>query len=153
MFHMIYIYIYIYICKFGSDMFVVGFLCYRYKQRFLLFLKLYNSARKTTLIRDITTLISYSHIVIIFENYFRMRSDLCIFLHRARHISLSVKTHFFKRFLARYYTACPTRYRTRDFFNNCTTNEDIATKFEADYRHIRLHFSHNECTPFQISLQ
>ena len=34
-----------------------------------------------------------------------------------------------------------------------TTNEDIATKFEADYRHIRLHFSHNERTTFQISLQ
>jgi len=30
---------------------------------------------------------------------------------------------------------CPTRYRTRHFFNNFTTNEDLATKFEADYRH------------------
>jgi len=29
-------------------------------------------------------------------------------------------------------TVCPTRYRTRNFFNNFTTNEDIATKFEAD---------------------
>ena len=28
-------------------------------------------------------------------------------------------------------TGCPTRYRTRNFFNNFTTNEDIATKFEA----------------------
>jgi len=27
---------------------------------------------------------------------------------------------------------CPTRYRTRHFFNNFTTNEDIATKFETD---------------------
>jgi len=27
---------------------------------------------------------------------------------------------------------CPTRCRTRHFFNNFTTNEDIATKFEAD---------------------
>jgi len=26
---------------------------------------------------------------------------------------------------------CPTRYRTRHFFNNFTTNEDIETKFEA----------------------
>jgi len=50
-------------------------------------------------------------------------------------------------------TACPTRYRTRHFFNNFTTNEDIATKLEADYRHIPLHFSHNERTPDQISLQ
>jgi len=29
------------------------------------------------------------------------------------------------------YTVCPTRYRTRHFFNNFTTNEDIATKSEA----------------------
>jgi len=48
-------------------------------------------------------------------------------------------------------TVCPTRYRTRHFFNNFTTNEDIATKFEAEYRHIPLHFSHNERTPVQIS--
>jgi len=48
---------------------------------------------------------------------------------------------------------CPTRYRTRHFFNNFTTNEDIATKFEADDRHITLHFSHNERTPVQTSLQ
>jgi len=33
------------------------------------------------------------------------------------------------------YTGCPARYRTRNFFNNFTTNEDIATKFEAHYRH------------------
>jgi len=29
---------------------------------------------------------------------------------------------------------CPTSYRTRHFFN-FTTNEDIATKFEADLLH------------------
>jgi len=28
---------------------------------------------------------------------------------------------------------CPTRYRTRNFFNNPNTNEDIATKFEQEY--------------------
>jgi len=50
-------------------------------------------------------------------------------------------------------TVCPTRYRIRHFFNNFTTNEDIATKCEADYRHIPLHFSHNERTSVQISLQ
>jgi hypothetical protein len=33
------------------------------------------------------------------------------------------------------YTRCPTRYRTRHFFNNFTTNEDIATKFVADLPH------------------
>jgi hypothetical protein len=31
------------------------------------------------------------------------------------------------------YTGCPTRYRTRHFFNNSNTNEDIATKFEQQY--------------------
>jgi len=29
----------------------------------------------------------------------------------------------------------PTRYRTRHFFNTFTTNEDIATQFEADLPH------------------
>jgi len=53
----------------------------------------------------------------------------------------------------RYNRVCPTRYRTRHFINSFTTNEDIATKFEADYRHIPLHFSHNERTHVQISLQ
>ena len=32
-------------------------------------------------------------------------------------------------------TGCPTTYQTRQFFNNFTTNEDIATKFEADLPH------------------
>jgi len=38
-----------------------------------------------------------------------------------------------------HYKGCPTRYRTRHFFNNSNTNEDIATKFEQEYvryRHI-----------------
>jgi hypothetical protein len=51
-----------------------------------------------------------------------------------------------------YYTGCPTRYRTRYFFNNFNTNEDIAKKFEQEYvRCVR-----NEecvCSPLQISLQ
>jgi len=62
-----------------------------------------------------------------------------------------VATYVF--FLAFPSTACPTSYRTRHFSNNFTTNEVIATKFEADCRHIPLHFSHNERTPVQISLQ
>ena len=45
------------------------------------------------------------------------------------------------------HTVCPTRYRTRHFFNNFTTNEEISMEFEAGYRHIPLHFSHNERTP------
>jgi len=49
-------------------------------------------------------------------------------------------------------TVSPTRYRTRHFFNNFTTNEDIATTTDTHYRHIPLHFSHNERTPAQISL-
>ena len=32
-----------------------------------------------------------------------------------------------------YNTVCPTRYRTRHFFNNCNTNEDTAKKFEPEY--------------------
>jgi hypothetical protein len=32
-------------------------------------------------------------------------------------------------------TECPTRYRTRHFFNNSNTSEDIATKFEQEYVH------------------
>jgi len=31
------------------------------------------------------------------------------------------------------YKGCPTRYRTRHFFNNSNINEDIATKFEQEY--------------------
>ena len=32
-------------------------------------------------------------------------------------------------------TVCPTRYGTQHIFNNFTTNDDIATKFEADLPH------------------
>ena len=32
----------------------------------------------------------------------------------------------------KFHTGCPTRYRTRHFFNNSNTNEDIATKFEQE---------------------
>ena len=44
-----------------------------------------------------------------------------------------IYTHIHTHILT--YTGCPTRYRTRHFFNNFTTNEDIATKFEADLPH------------------
>jgi len=40
-------------------------------------------------------------------------------------------------------TVCPTRYRTRHFFNNSNTNEDIATKFEQDY--VRCVRNEEEC--------
>jgi len=47
----------------------------------------------------------------------------------------------------------PHATRPGILFNNFTTNEDIATNFEADYRHIPLHFSHKERSSVQISLQ
>jgi hypothetical protein len=34
-----------------------------------------------------------------------------------------------------HYTEGPTSYRTQYFFDNFTTNEDIAMKFEADLPH------------------
>ena len=40
-------------------------------------------------------------------------------------------------------TVCPTRYRTRHFFNNSNTNEDIATKFEQQY--VRCVRNEKEC--------
>ena len=43
------------------------------------------------------------------------------------------------------YTVCPTRYRTRHFFNNSNTNEDIATKFEQEY--VRCVGNEKECVP------
>jgi hypothetical protein len=46
----------------------------------------------------------------------------------------SQKEHIW-HILTSVYTGCPTTYQTRHFFNNFTTNEDIATKFEADLPH------------------
>ena len=40
-------------------------------------------------------------------------------------------------------TGCPTRYRTRHFFNNCNTNEATAMKFEQDY--VRCVRNEEEC--------
>jgi len=40
-------------------------------------------------------------------------------------------------------TECPTRYRTRHFFNNSKTNEDIAKKFEQEY--VRCVRNEKEC--------
>jgi predicted transport protein len=40
-------------------------------------------------------------------------------------------------------TGCPTRYRTRHFFNNSNTNEDITTKFEQ--RYVRFVRNEEEC--------
>jgi len=40
-------------------------------------------------------------------------------------------------------TVCPTLYRTRHFFNNSNTNEDIATKYEQEY--VRCVRNEKEC--------
>ena len=50
-------------------------------------------------------------------------------------------------------TVCPTRYRTQHFFNNCNTNEDIATKFEQGYVRFVRYKEECVCSPLQISLQ
>ena len=43
------------------------------------------------------------------------------------------------------YTVCPTCYRTRHFFNNSNTNDDIATKFEQEC--VRCVRNEAECVP------
>ena len=48
---------------------------------------------------------------------------------------------------------CPTRFRTRYFFNNYNTNEDSATKFEQDYVRCVKNEVDCVCSPLQISLQ
>jgi hypothetical protein len=56
-------------------------------------------------------------------------------------------------------TVCPTRYRTRHFFSNWLAGRPllrvatIKRTTDTHYGHIPLHFSHNERTPVQISLQ
>jgi hypothetical protein len=39
------------------------------------------------------------------------------------------------------YIGCPTTYQTQQFFNNFTTNEDIAQQLGAHYRRVPLRFS------------
>jgi len=51
------------------------------------------------------------------------------------------------------YTECPTRYRTRYFFNNFNTNEDIATKFEQEYIRCVRNEEECVCSSLQISFQ
>ena len=51
------------------------------------------------------------------------------------------------------YTGCSTRYRTRHFFNNSNTNEDIATKFEQEYVRCARNEEECVCSPLQVSLQ
>jgi len=60
---------------------------------------------------------------------------------------------FFDSNKVRAYTVCTTHYRSRHFFNNSNSNEDIATKFEQEYVRCVRNFLHNEVSPLQISLQ
>jgi len=50
-------------------------------------------------------------------------------------------------------TVCPTRYRTRHFFNNSNTNEDITTKFEQKYVRCVRNEEECVCSALQMSLQ
>jgi len=52
-----------------------------------------------------------------------------------------------------YYTVCPTRYRTRHFFNNSNINEDIVTKFEPEYVRCVRNEEECVCSALQITLQ
>jgi len=52
-----------------------------------------------------------------------------------------------------YYTVCPTRYRTRLAGGPLLRVATIIRTTDTHYRHISFHFSHNERTPVQISLQ
>jgi hypothetical protein len=51
------------------------------------------------------------------------------------------------------YTVCPTRYRTRHFFNNSNANEDIAKNFEQEYVRCVRNEEEYVCSMLKISLQ
>jgi len=48
------------------------------------------------------------------------------------------------------YTGCPTRYQIQHFFNNFTSNEDIATKFEVDLPHCVRNVKENNVLLFKF---
>jgi hypothetical protein len=79
-------------------------------------------------------------------HYFALESPciLCICLLNVASVAIRV-THEA--------TGCPTRYRTRHFVNNFTTNEDIATKFLSGLTSLFKKCERKERTPVQISLQ
>jgi len=54
--------------------------------------------------------------------------------------------------LLNFYTGCPTRYRTRHFFNNFTTPLLRVATIRHTTDTFLFHFSHNERTPVQISI-
>jgi len=60
-------------------------------------------------------------------------NTFCFFSQVTDECRLEEWVMFWLRTLYLTYTVCPTRYRTRNFFNNSNTNEDIAKKFEQKY--------------------
>jgi len=66
----------------------------------------------------------------------RNRTDRLVLINDKRYVYSAVRAVSLS-------TACPTRYRTRHFFNKCNTNEDIATKFEKEY--VRCVRNEEEC--------
>jgi hypothetical protein len=66
--------------------------------------------------------------------------------HAIPHTARSTTPHF-----PTHYTVCPTRYRTRHFFNNSNTNEDIVTKFEQGY--VRCVRNEEECVCLSYTMR
>ena len=58
-------------------------------------------------------------------------------------LDLELRKKLVKFYIWSIATGCLTRYRTRHFFNNSNTNEDIATKFEQEY--VRCVRNEEEC--------
>jgi hypothetical protein len=56
-------------------------------------------------------------------------------------------------FTSNHTTGCTIRYRTRHFFNNSNTNEDIATKFEQEYGRCVRNEEECVCSVLKILLQ
>ena len=87
-----------------------------------------------TINQEIPQLLAYhprpGHVGFCVDNVKLRRNSTGILVFIAISIAPRYYTHPFIYF--RRYTECPTRYRIRHFFNNFTTNEDIAMKFEAD---------------------
>jgi hypothetical protein len=72
-------------------------------------------------------------------------SYLCYKIAPLAFLTLQLPFHVFlvNYSLYSYNTGCPTPYRTRHFFNNSNTNEDIETKFEQQY--VRCVRNEKEC--------
>ena len=90
------------------------------------------------------------HFACIVTNFFVIKPNRCpnftnLYFHETLHVSESSSAHHqgFIHCTLSNGTVCPTRYRTRHFFNHSNTNEDIATKFEQEY--VRCVRNEEEC--------